>query len=172
MEKMAERGVLAVLVGPPGCGKTTEANRLATTYGYSVVCPDEIRKELYGDESVQGDSEEVFALAFERTRKLLEHTGVIFDATSCRRQYREQLLDAVYGYCTMAIAMVTTATLEECLANNSRRFRQVPEGVIKSMYKSLKREPPTYSEGFDVIMRFGKGSADSKVRYSSKAVTS
>lgn len=154
MDEMPKKGVLTVMVGPPGSGKSTEADRLAKKYGYSIVCPDLIRKELYGDERIQGDSKEVFALAFERVRKLLPETGVIFDATNCRREYRIRLLDETEGYRTMAIACVSTAPLDICLENNDLRWRKVPDYVIRSMYGSLQAETPSCMEGFDLIMRF------------------
>lgn len=164
MGEMPKRGVLIVMVGPPGCGKSTEAARLASEYGYSIICPDTIRKELYGDETIQGDPAFVFDVAFDRVRNLLEETGVIFDATNCRRKYRQRILDETEGYRQIAIARVMTSTLEECLRNNTARQRKVPEGVIESMYRHLREEPPRSYEGFDVISWFGPGSSDSKVK--------
>ncbi len=154
MKEMPKTGVLTVMVGPPGCGKSTVAIKLALECGYSIVCPDTIRKELYGDESIQGDPATVFEIAFERTRDMLSKTGVIFDATNCRRSYRQKILDETEGYRNIAIAMVTTSTLDECLRNNAARRRKVPEGVIESMYRHLMEEPPRTDEGFDVISRF------------------
>lgn len=151
---MPKAGILTVMVGPPGCGKSTEAKRLSEEYGYSIVSSDSIREELYGDESVQGNPVEVFDAAYERTRKLLSMTGVIFDATNCRREYREKLLDATEGYRKMAIAYVSTASLYDCIGNNCYRSRKVPDGVISRMYDSLWNDPPTTSEGFDSIVWF------------------
>ena len=45
--------VVTFLIGLPGAGKSTYAPN-----GAKRICPDEIRKQLYGDISVQGDPKE------------------------------------------------------------------------------------------------------------------
>ncbi|MCR5120210.1 MAG: ATP-binding protein [Lachnospiraceae bacterium] len=47
---MARRVIM--LIGMSGSGKSTLANKISRETGVAVICPDEIRKELYGDISV------------------------------------------------------------------------------------------------------------------------
>lgn len=155
MGELHGKGVLTVLVGPPGCGKSEMAAMLAELYGYSIVSPDAIRGDLFGDPTVQDDPDRVFSIAYEAARLQLPNGGVVFDATNCRKEYRKVLLDELRGYYSMAIAFVSRCTIEECLFRNEKRKRRVPEHVIWNMYKRLLREPPTLDEGFDVIVYFG-----------------
>ena len=70
----------------PGSGKSTYAkNNLSGEF----ISSDEVRKELYGDISIQGDPEKVFAVVYSRLKKVLsDGKDIIFDATNINRHYR------------------------------------------------------------------------------------
>ena len=73
---------LYVMVGLPGSGKSTFA---AAHPEMPVVCLDTIRGELYGDESIQGNGDEVARIAVKLIHKLLnECHDVIYDACNVR----------------------------------------------------------------------------------------
>jgi len=45
--------VLYVMIGPSGAGKSTFAKAFAARHNAEVVSTDEIRKMMFGDESIQ-----------------------------------------------------------------------------------------------------------------------
>lgn len=163
MEKLKfpkEGGVLVVLCGAPGSGKTTTRKMLEDEYGFLTVCPDDIRKEMFGDESCQDDGDLVFEEAYSKLRYFLEYGNVVFDATNARSDYRRKLLDETDGCRTLAIALVMETPLGTCLKNNLNRERCVPKHVIERMYRELKVTPPSTDEGFDAVMPYSSPSRD------------
>lgn len=149
---------LYIMIGPPACGKSTLAEILEETGGAVIVNSDSVRKELYGDESVQKNHDKVFGLCHDRMcQALLEGKDVVFDATNLVPKYRINLIDMArtIGGCDLVVGIIYTGTLETCLERNSNRERKVPEGVIRNMYDTLKRFPPSFDEGFDTFTRMG-----------------
>lgn len=147
---------LYIMIGPPACGKSTLAKNLTEKFGAITVSSDEVRRELYGDESVQKDHGKVFGLCHDRMcQSLLEGKEVVFDATNLVPKHRINLIDLArtVGGCDLVVGIIYTGTLETCLERNSKRARKVPEGVIRNMYNSLKRFPPSFDEGFDAFTR-------------------
>ena len=57
-----------MFVGIPGSGKSYMAEQYAQR-GYHVHSSDAIRKELFGDESIQGKATQVFDLLLKRVRQ-------------------------------------------------------------------------------------------------------
>ena len=67
-----DRPKLIILVGIPGSGKTTYANNYMVLNSNTIhLSSDAIRKELYGDENIQGDPAEVFSLMQKRAVEAL-----------------------------------------------------------------------------------------------------
>jgi predicted kinase len=131
-----------------------------------VLSSDKIREELYGDESIQDNPEQVFKLMFERTVENLNNgLDVIYDATNLNRKKRINLLDGLKRkvkhyfdkYC-----FVVYCDIGECLQRNKLRDRHVPEDVIFKMLKSF--EIPVDGEGWNKIEI--KYSTDPFVHYS------
>lgn len=60
---------LFMMIGIPASGKTSLAEQIAKSEGAEIVSSDSIRKELYGDESIQGDSNKVFRILQDRVVK-------------------------------------------------------------------------------------------------------
>jgi predicted kinase len=141
-----------LLVGPPGVGKSTHAAKLAPDVKAFVLNGDSIRKQLYGDESIQGNWGEIW----ERTEELLaENVGrcIIVDNTNCRADYRAETLTLLrsYGY-TEIEAIVFRKPLETCLMQNANRTRNVPKHVITQMFADLERSFEGMAlEGFSKI---------------------
>lgn len=138
---------LYVMVGFPGSGKST----FATAHPeMPVVCLDTIRGELYGDESIQGDGNEVARIAFERIHKLLnEGHDVIYDACNVRPKYRKQLLEE-FNFCNV-IAVYVDTPKKICYERNAARSRVVPKEVIDRMAAALVE--PSVDEGFAQVIR-------------------
>lgn len=143
--------IFYMLVGPSGCGKTTCAEKLCSKNDLHVSS-DLIREELYGSPNIQGDPKEVFALMTEKSLLTLKDgKNVIYDATNLSERYRRNIIQQVrakYPSCYMSCLIVST-TYEQCVANQGKRSRKVPEEVIKKQFRNFRM--PTYSEGWDSI---------------------
>lgn len=155
---------LYVTIGIPQSGKTTWAKKNQNRLNAVHISSDEIRKELYGDESIQGDGRKVFALVHKRIREALARgKNVIFDATSVAR--RKDIFVDYEGY--PIVAVYFDIPLKVCLRRNEEcrkrqeegktnvlertRTRVVPDEVIKGMAKKLIS--PTSDEGWaDIII--------------------
>lgn len=153
-----------MLIGLPGSGKSTVAEKLAKGEDAVIVSTDKIREELFGDEAIQEneryDNNTVFSLAYTRTKiAMLEGKNIIFDATNINRKKRKYFLEILskkyfwslrntdYTYSFHAILVATP--YEKCLKNNLNRRRVVPEEVIKRMMCNF--EVPIKSEGWDEV---------------------
>lgn len=138
-------GILYVLEGVAGSGKSTIAENLRVSEdGAVVISSDEIREELFGSLS-QEDNNRVFDLMFTRTIEALkEQKTVIYDATNLSRRKRAHLYREVKRLSPDSIVgiIVLFATLETLLERNRNRehYKKVPEEVIKKMY--LNMQPP------------------------------
>ena len=141
-----------MLVGVPGAGKSTIAERLATESAYEIISSDAIRAELYGDESIQDNPKDVFQLMHFRTiAALKKNKSIIYDATNIKRKDRMSILTSikqanldVYKHCVI----VATQPLV-CKTFNASRTRKVPEEVIDRMLKNF--EVPVEQEGWNSI---------------------
>lgn len=153
-----------MLIGLPGSGKSTYAEKLAKEKDAIIVSTDKIREELFGDEAIQEneryDNNTVFSLAYTRTKMaMLEGKNIIFDATNINRKKRKYFLEILskeyfwslrntdYTYRFHAILIATP--YEKCLKNNLNRRRVVPEEVIKRMMCNF--EVPMKFEGWDTV---------------------
>jgi predicted kinase len=143
------RPTLEILIGIPGSGKTNYAEN--NINGHTKhVSSDAIRKERYGDESIQGNPEEVFSLMKERTLNLLRQGyNVIYDATNMTRKDRASIINLCPRY-VKVVAVVVWASIETCIKRDAERNRTVGKDVIDKMLKRF--QAPYYDEGFDSIV--------------------
>lgn len=147
---MSDKNVLIVLGGLPASGKSTYAEMLVKSGTFKRVCPDLIRKELYGDESIQGDGERVFKIAHCRIRDYgCLSENVVFDATNINADRRKELVKSMRGYFDTIIFKWFSTPFATCVERNEERERQVPFSVMKRM--ALYFQPPTMEEGWDCI---------------------
>lgn len=134
--------MLYIMVGLPGSGKSTYAQKL----GLPILSADKIREELYGDAAIQGDGEMVFSILNKRIDKAISGGySVIIDNTSVSRKAR-----AVFIRKANCTAIFVDTPLDECLRRNRKRERHVSEDVIYRMASNLV--PPTKEEGFKEII--------------------
>ena len=144
------KNVLIVLGGLPASGKSTYAEWLEDSGIFRRVCPDLIRKRLYGDESIQGDGEKVFKTAFREIRDYgCLSENVVFDATNINANRRKELVKSMRGYFDIIIFKWFSTPASICYERNFYRDRQVPSNVIKRMSDNF--EEPTMEEGWDYI---------------------
>lgn len=156
-----------MMCGPAGSGKTTEAQSFVDTDPEHRVwiSSDEIRKETYGDESIQGDSNYVFSTMMERTLEALaKNKIVVYDATNIKAKYRINALNKIKESFPdiQAVCVVMTTPKEEAIERAIKRNRSmvgVPEelieqkrkAIIESQYRNF--EYPTLSEGWADIIK-------------------
>lgn len=141
---------LFLMIGLPASGKSTLAEQIAKSEDAEIVSSDNIRKELYGDENIQGDNNKVFRILQERIiNGLKNNKNMIYDATNISYKTRMAFLQRLNKLEVEKIAIMVATPYEDCLIRNSQRERKVPEEVIKRMYNNFY--VPQYFEGFDDI---------------------
>lgn len=141
---------LFMMIGIPASGKTSLAEQIAKSEDAEIVSSDNIRKELYGDENIQGDSNKVFKTVENRIiNGLKNNKNMIYDATNISYKRRMAFLQKIRKLKIEKIAIMVATPYEQCLIRNLQRERQVPEEVIKRMYFNFY--VPQYFEGWDDI---------------------
>ncbi|WP_138505241.1 WYL domain-containing protein [Nostoc sp. PA-18-2419] len=158
------------IIGVPGSGKSAFAVLIAQTGNYEIISTDEIRQQLYGDETIQGEWPKIEAEALKRIyTALTKGKGVIYDATNYKRAFRIDFLQKVnkqvkskkvnrkreekddFESSTFNLTWIAwhlDTPLETCICWNQQRTRQVPEDIIITMHQVLKNFPPISGEGF------------------------
>lgn len=142
---------LILLVGIPGSGKTTYAKEYAQIHDATIhISSDSIRYELYGDESIQGDSDTVFSLMQKRAVEALQSgKSVLYDATNMTRKDRSGIIAACPRYAHIE-AHIIWAPIETCIERDANRERTVGKAVIDRMLKRF--QAPYYDENIDDII--------------------
>lgn len=137
---------LHLLCGIPGCGKSTLVKSLS---GF-IVSTDELRKFLWNDETFLKYDKLVFELAETTVKYLLSiKQDVIVDSTNINSRRRKVYIDLAKIYGARVTVHWVNCPLSTALEQNSQRQRNVPEAVIRSMYKAF--QPPGIQEGIDEI---------------------
>ena len=152
----ADKPEFILTVGIPGSGKSYW---IKSQTGYTVVSPDDIRREMGGDVSDQSKNAQVWALAKQRTLSALNRgQNVILDATNVDSQYRKLFISGLPD-CIMK-AKVFDVDPEVAKARIHKDLEQgrdrsvVPDHVIDRMYEGFKStvdENQLEAEGFQVI---------------------
>ena len=144
------KNVLIVLCGLPACGKSTYAEMLAESEQFCRVCPDLIRKELYGNENIQGDGKKVFEIAFNAIQRLgKQNFNVVFDATNINANRRKELVEEMRGYFDIIICKWFSTPYYICDQRNQTRSRKVPNEVLLRMRDNFQQ--PSMEEGWDYV---------------------
>ena len=144
------RPTLIMLVGIPGSGKTTYANKYIEKHPGTVhLSSDSIRKELYGNESIQGDPSEVFTIMQRRAIDGLNFGyNVIYDATNITRKDRSYIIALCPKFVKIECHIIW-APIETCIERDAARKRTVGKEVIDKMLKRF--QAPWYDEGIHEI---------------------
>lgn len=144
------RPTLILLVGPPGSGKTTYAEKYITEHDNTIhLSSDKIRAELWGSEATQGDNNEVFSLMQSRAIEALNNgQSVVYDSTSMTRKDRSYIISLCPKFVKIE-AHVVWAPIETCIERDAARERTVGKEVIDRMLKRFQY--PFYDEDIDEI---------------------
>lgn len=156
---MQEKGILHILIGLPGSGKTTFGKKLVEklkkvdTHHHSKIIQqssDEIRKMLYGTDTEQKNP----ALVFEILNKIVKTNlqqgmYVVYDATNINRKRRMNLIKEMKPFCDSIVCTVIATPLEIIYFQDQKRDRTVGKEAILKYAKSF--QVPMFFEGFDSI---------------------
>lgn len=140
-----------MLVGLPGCGKSTYSNNFKLEYNdYNIHSSDAIRAEfdIFGSDH----NNEVFTILHKRVIDDLKNgKNVIYDATNLTRKSRRSILDKIKNIDCTKICVLFITPVEVCKERNALRtgVARVPDEVYDRMLKSFN--VPTLEEGFDHI---------------------
>ena len=139
-----------MLVGLPGCGKSTYAQDLKTAYPNCLIfSSDAYRLKLLGDMNDQSSNNLVFETLHKDMIEHLKSGGTaIYDATNVTRKNRKSILNRIPSDVDKTVHVIWTR-IDECIERDARRSRSVGTDVIN---KFLHRwQTPWYDEGFDEI---------------------
>lgn len=129
---------LVVLVGPPGCGKSTFARGHFTDA--QVVSSDECRRLVSDDAGSQAATREAFAVFYTLVRGRLTHGRLtVADATNLTPRSREKLRQAADSRRRPRVAIVLDVPLEVCVARQALRARQVRADVVERGHAELRQ---------------------------------
>lgn len=144
------RPTLILLVGIPGSGKTTYAKKYIESNPDTVhLSSDKIRKELWGNEAIQGDNSQVFSLMQSRAIEALNNgRSVIYDCTNITRKERACIIGICPKFAKVETHIVWSS-IETCIERDAARERTVGKEVIDRMLKRF--QAPYYDEGIDEI---------------------
>ena len=147
--------IIIMMCGLPGSGKSTLAESIIVMENNEEHKPvihstDVLRKELFGDEAIQGDNNKLFIELHRRIKlDLIAGKDVVYDATNISKKFRTQFLNELKNISCTPICLCMMTSYETCLNNNKNRDRQVPIEVVKRM--QMNWQPPHYNEGFKEI---------------------
>lgn len=143
---------LIILIGLPGSGKSTYAKEYLNDHVENTVwcSSDNIREELYGDASIQGNPDTVFKTLHNRVANYLRKGyTVIYDATNINRKSRKSIIKLGKDLHATIHGVMCWASLQECIDRDKARDRTVGEAVIDKFIRRF--EAPYYDEGFDAL---------------------
>lgn len=144
----SDTGSITVMCGISGSGKSTWVK--ANGSKFIVICPDEFRKVLTGQDFYAPAEEMVWSCVKTATRVFAKQgKHVLIDATSTTISSRSQWIRIAKEVEVPVHCVWIQASLEDCKRRNSERTRQVPDDVIDRQFASF--EPPTDAEGFALI---------------------
>ena len=145
-----------MLVGISGSGKSTFAEKIKhwgelEKEDVEIFSSDEIRKELYGDASIQKDHEKVFRILHKRVKEALSQgKTAVYDACNLSAKRRKAFLQEIQKYKTPKSCIVIASDYDSCVENQKKRDRKVPIEAIKKQIKSFEF-PDWKLEGWDFV---------------------
>ena len=156
-----------LLIGAASSGKSTAA-RLLTHHLQGVdhqrvhyISSTAIRRDLYGDPAYIGRWSEVEAVIHQQLlQAIAQGATVILEASYVRRPYRLAITQALpLPVPVQWIGWWLDTPLEQCLAWNRQRDRQLPEWVIERHCAQLLQsaQVPHRQEGFALVLRLETG---------------
>lgn len=139
-------GVLVVLVGVSGAGKSTYARRYPASWR---LCLDEYRQlatDDAADQSATPTAADVEALLL--AARLVRGLPCVVDSTNVQPCRRAELLARARYYQRPVQAVLFDLPLQLCQERNAARSRKVPGGVLRRQHQQLPTADMLRFEGF------------------------
>lgn len=142
---------LVILVAPAGAGKSSFAAKYFRPT--EIVSSDWCRALVSDDENDQTCSKLAFDVFYSIIEARLKYGRfVVADATNLNPARRLELRQMAQKYDAKVVVIRMAATLEQCIAQNLRRTRQVSEHAIRSHYERYEETKLSLpNEGYDAI---------------------
>jgi protein phosphatase len=129
---------LVVLVGAPGCGKSSFAREHFSET--QVVSSDECRRLVSDDAANQAATREAFAVFYTLLRGRLTHGRLtVADATNLTPRSREKLRQAAESRRRPRVAIAFDVPLDVCVARQAQRARQVRREVVERAHAEFRQ---------------------------------
>ena len=130
--------VIHAMLGASGSGKSTFAQKLSKILQVPVICPDSIRGEVNGDESIQANAPLVFSIAKTRLiQSLTSRRVAIYDATNYNQKNRKMVEQIAIDHEAKIVWHVFKVDKSELLRRQQLRGRKVPLYVIEKQLNGL-----------------------------------
>ena len=132
---------LTLLVGMPASGKTTFVSSLCP--GQHVINLDEIRKEHFNVRFDQDLEDQVFEIALNQARSILESSekSVVIDETNLIPERRRQFIELAQELDIEVRAILFDPPIQECFMRNQKRRKdkKVPHHAMSRMRDAFMR---------------------------------
>lgn len=136
-------GLLGLLIGAPGSGKSTWACRHVPRE--QLFSSDELRAAVCGDPNDQAATPYAIRLlhTFVEARLHFRRPTVV-DATNAEQAHRETMLDLARACGVPAVAVVFDIPLDVCRQRNARRHgaRRVPDDFVRATHERIRGSLP------------------------------
>ena len=132
-------------IGPPGAGKSTLARRMFHNDSDAIVCPDEYRRILCGDQTSQKYNKQVFeVIDIIKDIRLKNGLDVYLDATNLNIDNLVSNFNIARGYGQDVTVFISDLSSEQIYERNSSEHRIktgtiVPDYVMKRMITNYQR---------------------------------
>lgn len=145
---------LIVLMGAPGSGKSTYAQRFPF-----VVTTDALRSAERTSSGLLhvGAMDQVYEAAFARVvLHLKRNRQVVLDTPSTNPVTRAHALRVARGYRAKSRLVIMTTSLDVCIQRQAERIDPVPESVVRQMYSaSAAQRNAVQGEGWMQVVEVG-----------------
>jgi energy-coupling factor transporter ATP-binding protein EcfA2 len=137
-----EGSLFIIMIGPPGCGKSTLSKHIpGAVISFEVEMDSRFNctKEQY--------------LQYELANASIRKENIIIDRICTTKKTRKQQLRRMpIGYVPIAINLhnVEIPVLIERMSKRPELHRRIPEIALKKIFKEF--EPPSKEEGFSLIL--------------------
>jgi predicted kinase len=142
-------GTLVVLVGIPGCGKSTLAGRCPATWRVSLDAYRELATDDMADQSATPVAAQVQNLLLDA--RLARNLTTVVDATNIYPHVHAGLLARARYWQRPTAAILFDVPLPTAQARNAARARVVPGHVLYDLHGLLPTAGQLRDEGFDAV---------------------
>jgi predicted kinase len=143
-------GTLAVLIGSPGCGKSTFASQYPASWR---LCLDEYRlaaTDDMADQSATPVAAQIQNLLLDA--RLARGRTTLIDSCNVHQHVRAGLLARARYWGRPTIALLLDVPLATAEAQNASRSRVVPTSVVRELHQMTPTADQLRSEGFHHVL--------------------